>query len=168
MPQVQTVYTTSDGRRFADAAMAERHERLAEARDKYAAAQREYARALLETQVTADGRPFRFGALTDYYYVHPNHNVSIRRRIEKMTYQKRYGLAGTDVGHLTLVDCGEAWAASFLVTVDNVPDWWDDDVISTLPYSAKDVNPATAIVAAAVASMWSPHQNENTVYESSL
>lgn len=74
MPQAQTVYTTKDGRRYSDSAMAERHERLAEARDKYESAQREYTRALLETQVTADGKPFRFGALTDYYYVHPNHN----------------------------------------------------------------------------------------------
>ena len=74
MPQAQTVYTTKDGRRYLDAEMAERHERLTEARDKYAAAQREYTSALLETQVTADGKPFRFGALTDYYYVHPNHN----------------------------------------------------------------------------------------------
>lgn len=84
---------------------------------------------------------------------------NIRDRVNKMTHTKRCGLAGMDVAHLTLVDCGDAWAASFLECVDNVPDWWDDGVIDRLPYSAKDINPATAIVAAALASMWSPaHQ----------
>lgn len=67
--QVPTQYRTSDGKQFKTAGEAERHERLITAQAKYEEAQREFRRAMAETQRTADGRLFEFGMLRDYYCI---------------------------------------------------------------------------------------------------
>ena len=67
-----TQYQTSDGRAFSDKARAERHERLIVAERAYEDARREFARALWETQLTADGQPFTINVRT-YYYITPGY-----------------------------------------------------------------------------------------------
>lgn len=69
---IQTVpsrYKTSDGREFGNETDAQRHELLIAAKRKYEDARHEYARALAESQRTADGQPFNLSGMHDYYYI---------------------------------------------------------------------------------------------------
>jgi len=62
-------FRTSDGDEFDDEASAEKHETLISAKAAYESARDRYARILWETQITADGQPFKFGLWRNYYFV---------------------------------------------------------------------------------------------------
>lgn len=64
-------YKTSDGREFSDMASAEKHEALLKAQREYMNARSQYTKLLFEGQKTADGKPFEFSVLRDYYYISP-------------------------------------------------------------------------------------------------
>lgn len=69
--QVPTRYETSDGREYDTQQEAERHEALITAKREYEHAQKVFGQRLAETQKTADGYPFEFTLLRDYYYITP-------------------------------------------------------------------------------------------------
>lgn len=69
MAEEKTVFRTEDGQEFTDKASAERHEKLVAAKAAYEDARQQYAKALAETQFTADGYPFDLNTRHTYYYV---------------------------------------------------------------------------------------------------
>lgn len=71
--KTETTYKTQDGREYANEKDALKHERLKELREKYDNAKHVYAKALWETQVTADGKPFDLAVWRNYYYVSPGY-----------------------------------------------------------------------------------------------
>lgn len=66
---LQPEYMTSDGTRHASQELAEKHEKLATARDTYEAAKLAVDKAFLDTQLTRDGHPFRVSCGEDYYFI---------------------------------------------------------------------------------------------------
>lgn len=72
MPEQKVTYRTSDGAEFSDEEAAARHEMLVETEKEYKAARRKYNKALLKTQKTADGQPFRLGTWDEYYWIGPS------------------------------------------------------------------------------------------------
>jgi len=67
--QTTPEFECEDGKTFPTKAEAEQHEKLATTREDYERARRKYARALWETQKTADGYPFKMVALETFYYL---------------------------------------------------------------------------------------------------
>lgn len=71
--KTETTYKTQDGREYTNEKDALKHERLNELEEKYDNAKTNYAKALWETQNTADGKPFDLGVWKNYYYVSPGY-----------------------------------------------------------------------------------------------
>lgn len=61
MKTIPQRFRTSDGAEFESEAMAKRHQKAVDAYEAFDRARKAYYRALLETQTTADGEPFRLG-----------------------------------------------------------------------------------------------------------
>lgn len=72
--EIPQKYRTSDGREFNTKSEAEQYDAILIARDEYKAAQRKLGLLLVQSQKTADGRPFEFGRWGDYYYINPYFN----------------------------------------------------------------------------------------------
>ena len=62
-------YKSSDGQEFETEEQAAYHEELIEAKGQYETARSVYGQRLFESQKTADGHPFQFSILLDYWYV---------------------------------------------------------------------------------------------------
>lgn len=69
--QIPSKFRTQDGQEFDTAALAQRHQRLLDAREAFDAARQALGFALLEDQRTADGQPFALTIMRTYYYVAP-------------------------------------------------------------------------------------------------
>lgn len=67
--EIPTKYSASDGREFNTQDEAERHEQFIVAQKEYETARNRFGRLLAETQLTADGKPFRFDAFKRYWHV---------------------------------------------------------------------------------------------------
>lgn len=63
------MFKTSDGQEFDDEDAAQRHEEFIEAKKDYEAARQRWTRVLAESQTTADGHPFDFSMMRDYWFV---------------------------------------------------------------------------------------------------
>ena len=66
---MKQVFRTSDGQEFTNEEAANRHEAIIAARGVYKTAQRELHALLVNELVTADGQPFGFGSLRDYFFI---------------------------------------------------------------------------------------------------
>lgn len=69
--EVPSVYKASDGKEFDTKEDAERHDAVVTAARKFREARHRLGRVLAEREKTADGHPFEFTVLGDYYYVSP-------------------------------------------------------------------------------------------------
>ena len=67
--QTKPTFQCSDGKEFPTQAEADRHEDLMVAKDEYETARRKFGIALAKTQKTADGKPFEFGIMRNYWYI---------------------------------------------------------------------------------------------------
>lgn len=69
MAEAKTVYRSQSGREFPSAEEADRHDQLLDRHETFTSARAAYAKALSETNRTADGQLFNLNALATYYYV---------------------------------------------------------------------------------------------------
>lgn len=76
-------FKSSDGRKFETEEQAQSHEELIEAKERYEAARSAYGQILHESQKTADGYPFQFSVLADYWYVY---DFSDFPRLDKVSF----------------------------------------------------------------------------------
>ena len=76
MATPKTTYQSKTGRSFPTAEEADRYDRLVESKEEYERARAKYARALAETNVTADGHQFELTTLHTYYFVVEPHGWS--------------------------------------------------------------------------------------------
>jgi hypothetical protein len=67
--EVPARFKASDGEEFGTKKEAQQHEELIKAREAYEEARRNLGRLLARREKTADGRPFDFSILHDYYYI---------------------------------------------------------------------------------------------------
>lgn len=101
----EIVIVADDGTRFGSEEAAKRYEELTAAWDNYEEALEELAEKWARAQLTADGYPFEFGLLMDYYYVSPHWHPSMGSGVQRISFFSwSCRIAETGEGEIVLLD----------------------------------------------------------------